>query len=444
MTRGFNDVVGSTLRETTHKGPNQAGNKSLLTYRSDTGVPGYTGFIPANVAIPLEPKNFKHTGKPVDQAFLDSQTAGTVEPKFAGSLYNQTFLKGPNDTKPFSKDGGGYWFGKRTLSQGRPFIASTTNRAEVQNAVETAEKQMACTQGLASTLAGYEVARQRAASAEPVSQSQRLDAYDGTRRPATTATSKGQLVGYQTTSQAMLVADSLTPGSLSPTKGPAMEPRYATMPRAMPPGMFGTASAYKTDFGEDGSDPMERSAPGERFQSRLATTRDLAEGTCRNVNHPPGYTGHLPASKYHHLARAQADGADERMDQKQDMLLYSLDQFSRSRVPHCTYTKPQAARNITSFTQPSQGPTLETVYGLANHKACKNGVPPVDNTHFINSNTGILSYFHSGGEYISENGLANAQCYFKECKPGAGRFQMQSTDKTTAYGAPFKSANSLV
>ena len=33
--------------------------------------------------------------------------------------YSQEFKKLPGDTKPFSKTGGGYWFGQRKVSQGR-------------------------------------------------------------------------------------------------------------------------------------------------------------------------------------------------------------------------------------------------------------------------------------------------------------------------------------
>lgn len=69
------------------------------------------------------------------------------------------------------------------------------------------------------------------------------------------------------------------------------------MPRAMPPGMYGSGSTYARDFGEDCSDPMDRSAPAERFQTRCNTAKDLSAGTTRATNNPPGYTGHIAASK---------------------------------------------------------------------------------------------------------------------------------------------------
>ena len=68
------------------------------------------------------------------------------------------------------------------------------------------------------------------------------------------------------------------------------------VPRAMAPGFYGTSSAYTQDYGTDTSDPMERAAPAEKFQTRMATTRELSEGTTRNTNNVPGYTGHMAQS----------------------------------------------------------------------------------------------------------------------------------------------------
>ena len=40
-----------------HKGVNQQGNKSLLSFRTGYGQPGYTGYIPAVEAIPYSVKD---------------------------------------------------------------------------------------------------------------------------------------------------------------------------------------------------------------------------------------------------------------------------------------------------------------------------------------------------------------------------------------------------
>ena len=349
------------------------------------------------------------------------------------------------------------------LSEGKPFIATSVYNDQIVNSAETANKQLSRTQGLTCNLSVYEVARQQHAASSPAGEtdqsssplSTRRSRPPGTRRPDIAVTPSGELVGYQTTYTKMVLDNPLTGGSAaasgtkkSPTSsggsaGKGGETRYRTMPSAMPPGMFGETPSYRIDFGADGDDPMDRSAPGERFQSRLSTTRDLAEGTSRNTNNPPGYTGHTPASKYHELARAHADAADERMDAKIDMSLYTLDQFSRSRVPHYTGYKPQAPGNITLI-QPAQGPTKATTYGAGNHQATRNGVPPVDNTHYNNSHDGCMQFFTSAGEFISENGLTNAQQYYKILRVGDGRFKVGIPPKSTPYGARFKDTNSLV
>ena len=59
----------------------QAGNKSLWGFRSDIGVPGYTGFCPTHVSIKVPHKGFDHTGRPVDTQFKEQQIAATAEPE---------------------------------------------------------------------------------------------------------------------------------------------------------------------------------------------------------------------------------------------------------------------------------------------------------------------------------------------------------------------------
>ncbi len=55
-----------------------------------------------------------------------------------------------------------------------------------------------------------------------------------------------------------------------------------------------------------------------------------------------------------------------------------------------------------------------------------------------------MQFFQSTGEYVSDNGLANAQQYYKSVRPGDGRFKMATPSKATCYGSMFKATNSLV
>ncbi len=55
-----------------------------------------------------------------------------------------------------------------------------------------------------------------------------------------------------------------------------------------------------------------------------------------------------------------------------------------------------------------------------------------------------MQFFTSAGEYISDNGLSNAQLYYKTVRPGDGRFKVAIPSKATCYGSMFKKTNSLV
>ncbi len=64
-----------------HNGPNQAGNKSLISFNSKTGVPGCTVFIPATASLLLPTRVGEHTGRPVDTKSREEAALSTVEGK---------------------------------------------------------------------------------------------------------------------------------------------------------------------------------------------------------------------------------------------------------------------------------------------------------------------------------------------------------------------------
>lgn len=59
----------------------QAGNKSLISYNGQVGIPGYTGYIPTNASLGLPVKGFAHTGRPADPAVIDKLAQQTVDPR---------------------------------------------------------------------------------------------------------------------------------------------------------------------------------------------------------------------------------------------------------------------------------------------------------------------------------------------------------------------------
>lgn len=53
----------------------------------------------------------------------------------------------------------------------------------------------------------------------------------------------------------------------------------------------------------------------------------------------------------------------------------------------------------------------------------RRGPQRVDHSHCINSKAGLMSFFTSKGESVSDNGLADAQHYFVGRRPYGGRMK---------------------
>lgn len=476
------DVFNSTMHDRVHKGPNSAGNKSLLSYRADKGVPGYTGYIPGPSSMGLVVKGFEHTGRPADAGTLERLTKQTADPK-RETQYKESFKAGPRDAQPSSKTGGGYWITDRCVPPPVPFVATTTYRQETLNAAQNAAAQVQRSEGLVSTLVGYEAARQandmrRSQSADPRARAastargigmqatvQRpgsaadpaaaaaAAAAASLQRPSTVPTAHGELPGYQTTYGSMTDPACKGLAEMLATRpatagGPPGDARWKVMPRVMNPGMSRNYTSYTQEYGADGADPMARQPGGAATMTRMAATRDLAHGTTRNTSHIPGYTGHAPASQFASAAGvAQGEAAAPRADLKAASLPFTLDQYSRARVPGYTGHKPQGAANISS-TQPAQGPPTATTAGDANARATRFGLPHQSHEHHINSRLGLMTFFNNsnaGTEFVSENGLFNAQVYYKECKAlGTLGIKTARPPQTTYYGATFRAAASMV
>lgn len=302
---------------------------------ADVPIPGYSGFRPSHLnqkwaTGPSKPS--AHIGRPTSHADQDARAMATVDAGLSSKVteYTSTFGKiRPEDTSPFSKTGGGYWFTERQVSSPKPFIGSTCYRSELLEGGETASRQLRTSEGIRSTLVGYEAARQRPRTAElssPNSPSlSTRQSSSSQQRPKTAMTASGEIAGYQSTYSAAMGASAeklaqrrasllLTSPHLN---SPPQEPRWGTLPAAMAPGMFGTTPSSKMDYGTDGSDPVERSF----------TTRDLNEGSVKTTRHPPGYTGHTPASHYNVKARFQAEAWDTRPS-KDSLNAYALDQYN--------------------------------------------------------------------------------------------------------------------
>ena len=74
----------------------------------------------------------------------------------------------------------------------------------------------------------------------------------------------------------------------------------------------------------------------------------------------PGYTGFIPESQHNALACREASAIDQpRQDGEASTMLFTLDQYSRQRVPLYSGHRPTALSNL-SVVEPAHGPTLQT------------------------------------------------------------------------------------
>lgn len=84
----------------------------------------------------------------------------------------------------------------------------------------------------------------------------------------------------------------------------------------------------------------------------------------------PGYTGFIPESDHNALACYEASAVQQpRQDGKAASMLFTLDQYSRQRVPLYTGHRPTALSNL-AVEEPAHGPTLQTTQVLPQPLPC--------------------------------------------------------------------------
>ncbi len=393
------DGLNSTLHDHTHKGTGQAGNKSLLSYRHDIGIPGYTGFISNahSVAVPIK-GNTKYIGKKADNVTFDKTITSLVQTE-RKSVYSKEFAR-PTTTErgKSSEVGGGYWIANannRGDKVSKKFIAQSTYKAEIQKSHETAEKALSQT-----IIPGLRFTRKSVTSTDP----------EGAMADG------GAQVAYQTEYSNMRMKNPLsgktrTRCGMSATNG---EPSQVTAAHMKDLGVaapkFDGQSIYSQGYGKYGTNPLESMAKSQKDMSKASSFREFQLGTTKGTSKIPGYSGFIPSTDNNRKAVSQAMGSETRPNAKNEMLLFSLDQFSRDSIPHYRGFRPQDGGNI----KPHQPPSKETAQGMANFEAAqavKNGCNfndgPRDN--FRSSDKGIMSFFSQGSTYVSENGTAYAE-----------------------------------
>jgi len=415
-----------------HKGTGQGGNKSMLSWRVDIGVPGYTGYIPSSASIPLPHKgSTEHTGKIAGASVSQRLAAATTKDTLPRSMYSEDMGTVGNNFKPPTKSGGGYWI-TNASRDGDPktFVANTTYSAEVQNGASTATKVTGLTDKLRPTF--------------PVSYNS-LAAAGATESKA--APGVTEPLGYVSTYTSMVVKDPKTGGLVAAgSERPATvagggaavleangRPRDKVLKRSQT-AVFHGETLYMRNMGTYGSDPISRSAKSEAEITKSCTTAEFNEGTTRKTMQIPGYSGFIPASNQNGTALVQAECYNPRASLKDSMLLSALDQHARDQVPRYCGFRPQVANNI----KPQQAPTTLTTSGKANFEVTSTPMKVLDNSNCRKSEVGTMSFFTPGQVSVSDNGQSNAELYYHCVRPREGLPRIFNPSKTTASGYTFQ------
>jgi len=307
-------VPGANLCDTWHNG-NSAGNKSLVTYRMGVGVPGYTGFTPAEECIQIPIK-----AGCMERAPLESLVAGRLGGHGGAMIVNDlsthkadysmtpaqfAAATAPNELwDPAAKKGiGDPPFIKRPESQGvRPFLGSSTFR---------------------DTFTGGVSGRPLPANVTAL----------GQLRPATALNAVADdkpcnpfyVTEYSQKSSQVMHGTAPKFGGRGPP--PAARPRsnVGLEPAKLRREFISTC--YRADFGSFGQNPASRMPADPADFSKQATTAEHFLGTTKGTHHPPGYTGFIPATTRNPTAVQQVGFYRS---------IYTVSQLHRLIIHRCT------------------------------------------------------------------------------------------------------------
>ncbi|KAK3233427.1 hypothetical protein CYMTET_56273 [Cymbomonas tetramitiformis] len=415
-----------------HKGIGQAGNKSMMSYRVDSGIPGYAGYIPTTHSIQLPTKGSTvHTGRHADEATLERRVAKTYDDPYKSEYNNSLTAKAGDYKTPQAQavKNSGHW---QTLPRGefeanKKVVVSTTYKEEVQESKKHASKAHVLAEDLRPTLATH-IAAQNLSASGKLKNKEPGEAELGFYSEYTSMVVREPQVGGPA------AAGNLRSRSLphSPAAGGPDGRRKVIQRTLNPP--FNGLTTYAQNHGAYGSDPLSNSAKHESEISKRASTAELQKGTVKNTSQIPGYSGFVPEAQHNSHAITHALGQDNRPLAKDKMLLCSLDQYSRHTVPGLCAFRQQAPHSV----QLQGDPVKESTQGLANFDCWKKDIAIVDKANHLTAKYGTQSFFTPGQTSISDNGKSAAERFYHVVRPREGLPRIHYPSQTTDCGSVFK------
>jgi len=373
-----------------HKGPRNAANKSLLSYRAGHGITGYVGCIPSSEAIPIPTKGGPNSRAGDDADKTRAQPAwkeGKLlsEPSVYQATIGMAGMAGPSRhatmvaNSPKKKTGGFLGASGADDKPGNPPFVATT----VYNESFSPKKQVV----------------------SPVSRGKKAASFlNGTTYSRVHDNTTEMMHGI---------------GWLE-NQAPPDNHYKGNMFQEVVVQRHAEDTMYQSDFGEFGRGMPGQLPNNKDHTSLVGTTKQLFMGTPKAFLRMPGYQGFVPNSERNGVAVAQATNDHNRPDIKDSMRLFNLQQF-HTEIPGTQAFRPKDAANLMAGSKGRMGTNTYFANSfVADPKNLATLAAKRSSTKQHGSRQETKKFFQGGKESVSENGIKNAEAFYKLVRPYEG------------------------
>uniref|UniRef100_A0A7S0VGR9 Uncharacterized protein n=1 Tax=Hemiselmis tepida TaxID=464990 RepID=A0A7S0VGR9_9CRYP len=389
-----------------HKGPRQAGNKSLLSFRAGHGITGYVGFIPSTESIPIPHKEGPSL-RASDQA---DRRRAVPEWEFARPMTQQTVYQETHDRILSAKDPRPdsaplYTKPKPIKTKEEDFGGVGGDRPPPRQFVATSSHKAEFKGGKGAALIPSRVSRPKSAFIAP-------STYSST---------------IENSVELLYGKDYLA--NKPPRKDIAYGKKWKEVivqPHDMP-------TTYQTDYGEFGDGIMEKLPDHHLGISQHGSTKHLFKGTSKVFKRMPGYCGFMPSSDVNTHAIAQSTNDHERKDPK-NCRLFNLQQYLRE-IPGTLVFQPIDAANLMGEPKGRDGTATAYANAILSNPATLQALAKQRAEQKTYGSTQATKTFFQGGALAqSENGVKNAESFYRLVRPYEGLPRVLRPSLTTESG----------
>mmetsp|Transcript_73488 Transcript_73488/g.119272 ORF Transcript_73488/g.119272 Transcript_73488/m.119272 type:complete len:434 (+) Transcript_73488:93-1394(+) len=410
-----------------HKGPGTAGNKSLISFRAGHGVCGYNGYIPSSESIPIPTKEgpasraADNTNKERGQTGWEMPQEVSSLSTYQASISNSSIATRRPVTAPIS------YGGPPRGPASPPNEDSVIMQSQDDLAINLPNAKFL---GTSTYAVGYrhptDNARLYKDDLAPLPRSalRKRPAFMAGSTYSGTIDNSMELLngqGWMEEKHRKLLGKDQT--------------KFGTKWREVVYQRKPSNTFYHTDYGVFG-EGLANKLPATGFGfSQAASTLDLFKGTNKSYARVPGYTGFLPESGANAHATMQA--TDHTATDQKNCRLFTLHQ-QKLHIPGTSIFQARDAANLIDGPKGRVGTATHF-----NNAYVSDPANLVSLAHkrtqekYYGSVNGTASFFLPGTMSISENGVKNAEAFYRLMRPYEGLPRVFQPSLTAESGYKF-------